>query len=87
MTLKNFSHLSSQEWTIKSKQNQIILSNNQTSDEFIYEKITSNSWHLLEIYKERAQYTIPNTPQIILPCIQNDAHSVEMFVQTASFTL
>lgn len=45
----------------------------------------ANSWHLLEIYKARAQYTIPNTPQIILADAQTNNFTIEMFVQTAPY--
>lgn len=64
--LKYFSGLNSQEWSILSKQEMVFLVNNFTMDEFRHEKVNSNSWHLLDIYKARSQYTIPHTPQIML---------------------
>lgn len=83
----NFPLLNSQDWTIVARQDALIAINNYTVDEFAYEKVNSNSWHLLDIYKARAQYAIPNTPQIILSNLQPDAYTIEMFVQFAIFGL
>lgn len=85
--LHNFPLLNSQDWTIVPRQDALIAINNCTVDEFIYEKVNSNSWHLFDIYKARAQYAIPNTPQIILANYHSDPYSIEMFVQFATFNL
>lgn len=85
--LHNFPIFNSQDWTVVPRQDALIAINNYTVDEFAYEKVNSNSWHLFDIYKARAQYSIPNTPQILLGNYQSDAYTIEMFVQFATFGL
>lgn len=85
--LHNFPLLNGQDWTIVHNHEALSVVNNYTVDEFVFEKVNSNSWHLFDIYKARAQYLIPNTPQIILASYQPEPYAIEMFVQLAHFNL
>lgn len=65
--LRNFPHLDPLDWTLITKNDALFIANNYTADEFVYQKMNFNSRQLLDIYKARSLYAIPNTPQIILP--------------------
>ena len=90
--LINFSYLDQKEWSLltnnKNCNHQVFgIVNNYTGDQFIYDRVFISSWQMAELLRARANYSILNTPQIMLANNQLDQHNLEMFVQTASFGL
>lgn len=74
--LQNFQHLDPLDWTLTHKNQTVMLINNHTGDEFLYDRLYANMWHLLDGYKARSAYRLPHTPQVLLATRQADQHSI-----------
>lgn len=64
--LRNFENIDNTDWTFMTTNNRLYAINNFTTDQFIYDRVDAHSLQIIDMYKNRARYTLPNTPQIIL---------------------
>lgn len=85
--LRKFPSINFVDWSPAFVSNSFGLKNNFTGDLFTYENLDTHSQHMVEIYKQRAQYVMPNTPQIMLSQTDSKSNTLEMLVENGPYSI
>lgn len=85
--LRKFPSINFVDWSPAFVSNSFGLKNNFTGDLFTYENLDTHSKHMVEIYKQRAQYVMPNTPQIMLSQTDSKSNTLEMLVENGPYSI